>query len=217
LLALLWWSWGGFTWLTNTQDPDSIPVRLIVFGAMAAMLVVSIAVPGAFGDDATVFAGAYVLVRLVHIAAFVQVAPDAEMTGVVRRMGVRSAPALLLVLLGAVVGGDMQVVPWVGAALFDYGSVLGMGEGWRVHPGHFAERHGLIVIIAIGESIVGAGATRTCTSRWWRGSSSSRSASRRRSPTSASPSTWSPRSGSRADSRSTCSLTSRSGCATCAR
>ena len=70
VLAVVWWTWAGYAWLTNTMDPEDGLVRVAIFGAMGAMLLVSLAVPGAFGDDALLFAIAYLLVRVAHIVVF---------------------------------------------------------------------------------------------------------------------------------------------------
>ena len=61
VLAVVWWTWAGYAWLTNTMDPEDGLVRVAIFGAMGAMLLVSLAVPNAFGDDALFFAIAYLL------------------------------------------------------------------------------------------------------------------------------------------------------------
>jgi low temperature requirement protein LtrA len=158
VLGVIWWAWEGFAWLTNAIDPDSDRIRLVVFAAMAAMLLVALATPGAFADDAWVFAGAYLAVRLVHIVLYVAAAQDAG----VRRAVLRLAPTAVLtpaLLLGAAAAhGAGRTALWCAALALDYGWLVASGvRGWRVHAGHFAERHGLIVIIALGESIVAIG------------------------------------------------------------
>ena len=70
VLVLLWWAWAAYAWLTSTVDPEEGIVRLAMFGAMAAMLVASLSVPGAFGDDALVFAAAYTVVRIAHLGLY---------------------------------------------------------------------------------------------------------------------------------------------------
>ena len=71
VLGVLWWSWGGYAWLTSVVDPEEGAVRLVMFGAMAAMLVAALGVPGAFGGTALLFACAYGVVRAAHIMLFV--------------------------------------------------------------------------------------------------------------------------------------------------
>jgi low temperature requirement protein LtrA len=159
VLAALWWAWAGYAWLTNRVDPEEGGVRLAVFAAMAALLIASLAVPDAFGRDAEAFGLAYLVVRVMHIALFALSArDDPRVAALVSRLAV---PQLLgggLVCLACLVGGDAQYVLFVVALVIDYGGLLLTGvEGWDLHPGHFAERHGLIVIIALGESIVAIG------------------------------------------------------------
>src|SRR4249919_1829507 len=70
VLGVLWWSWVGYAWLTSVVNPEEGVVRIAMFAAMAALLVVSLAVPNAFGDDALLFACAYAVVRVAHIVLF---------------------------------------------------------------------------------------------------------------------------------------------------
>src|SRR5918995_7430444 len=70
VLALLWWSWSGYTWLTSTVDPELVLPRLVMFGAMGAMLIVALATPGAFTDDGVLWGLGYLAVRLLHAALF---------------------------------------------------------------------------------------------------------------------------------------------------
>jgi low temperature requirement protein LtrA len=160
VLALLWWAWAAYAWLTNTVDPDDGLVRLSMFGAMAAMLIVSLAVPNAFGDDAFVFACAYVGVRAAHLALYALAGrgEDPDLVGAVARLVPASAIASALLIAAAFLDGVAQATAWVVALAVDLAGpyVLSI-RGLHLSPGHFAERHALIVIIAIGESIVAVG------------------------------------------------------------
>ncbi len=160
VLAALWWAWVAYSWLTNTVDPEEGVARVVVFVSMAAMLIVSLAVPEAFDEHALLFACAYFVVRLMHIALYWEAGrDDPALQGAVARMapGVTAGPLLLIV--ASAFDGPAQGVVWCIALVIDYGGVLVAGpSGWRVSPSHFAERHGLIVIIALGESIVAIGA-----------------------------------------------------------
>jgi low temperature requirement protein LtrA len=160
VLGLLWWAWTAYAWLTNTVDPEAGAVRLAIFGAMAAMLIASLAVPHTFGDDAWLFAGAYAAVRVAHLGLYALVGRgDAELLGAVGRLARGSLPASALLFVGAAFGGTAQIAVWAVAFLIDLaGAYIGGGRGWHLAAGHFAERHGLIVIIALGESIVALGA-----------------------------------------------------------
>jgi low temperature requirement protein LtrA len=154
----VWWAWVGYAWLTNLVDPDLVRNRLIVFAAMAAMLVVALAVPQAFGADAWLFAIAYAAVRGTHILLLSAGVRGTDNAQAVRRLAVTATLGPILILLAAPSDGAMQYVLWGVALLVDYSGPLFPGErGWTVHAAHFAERHGLIVIIALGESLVALG------------------------------------------------------------
>jgi low temperature requirement protein LtrA len=161
ILAAVWWAWSGYAWLTNAIDPGEDANRFLVFVAMAGMLVVSLAVPGAFGNEAILFGCAYFVVRAVHVLLYLRAAKheqgDELMSGVLSM-----APAWLLspamIILAGLFDGTAQASIWVAALAIDYGSaVVGRSEGYRVHASHFTERFGLIIIIALGESIVAIG------------------------------------------------------------
>ena len=160
VLALLWWSWSGYAWLTSTVDPELGLPRLVMFAAMAAMLVVALATPGAFADDGVLWGLGYLAVRLLHAALFALAARgDPALARAVRSLVLSLIPgAGLVILAGAAFDGAVRDVLWVLAVVLDYGIVLAAGaEGWHVHAKHFAERFGLVVIIALGESIVAIG------------------------------------------------------------
>ena len=157
VLALLWWAWSGFAWLTNEIDPERDQARLVIFAAMSAMLVASLAVPHAFGHDGVAFAVAYVAVRALHLALFRYGATDPGVRGAIVRLIPSVSVTCALVVAGAIFDGG-RVALWLAAVAVDWGGLLGTGvSGWHVHAGHFAERYGLIVIIALGESIVSIG------------------------------------------------------------
>jgi low temperature requirement protein LtrA len=159
VLGLLWWSWVGYAWLTSVVDPDEGPVRLVLFAAMAALLVTSLCVPGAFGGNGLVFAVAYGAVRAAHIALFVLASrDDAGLRHSVVGLGVSTAIGVAILVAGAFFDGNARAAVWAAALVFDMaGPVFIDPGGWRLVPGHFAERHGLIVIVALGESIVAIG------------------------------------------------------------
>jgi low temperature requirement protein LtrA len=159
VLAVLWWSWGGYAWLTSVVDPEEGIVRLVMFAAMAALLVAALCVPGAFGSEALLFACAYAVVRGAHIALFVVASRDErELRRSVIGLAGSTAVGVGLLLVAAFAGGAARGVIWGVAILLDMGGPFLFGtEGWKLVPGHFAERHGLIVLIALGESIVALG------------------------------------------------------------
>ena len=160
ILAVLWWSWSGYAWLTSVIDPEEGAVRLVIFAAMAAFLVVALCVPEAFDDSALLFACAYAVVRGAHLALFAIAARDDPLLRrSVAGLAVSSTIGVGLIVGASFADGTLQGALWAIALVLDYGGPFLFGvEGWRIVPGHFAERFGLIVIIAIGESIVAIGA-----------------------------------------------------------
>ncbi|HEY5942148.1 MAG TPA: low temperature requirement protein A [Solirubrobacterales bacterium] len=159
VLGVLWWAWVGYAWLTSVIDPEADQVRLVIFAAMAAMLIVSLAVPEAFGDLAIVFALAIGFYRLAHIALFFLAgADDKDLFRSVVGLAVSTAVAVGLLVLASLFDGLAQGSLWALAIFLDMAGPYFFGaDGWKIVPGHFAERHGLIVIIALGESIVAIG------------------------------------------------------------
>ena len=159
VLAVLWWAWVSYAWLGNYAASDEGTVRVVLLAAMAAMIVVSLAVPHAFGSNALAFGIGFFVVRAAHLVAYYVIARgDPELQGVIVRLAGTILPAASLLVLAGAVDGTPRALCWVGALAIDYGGLALRGtEGWRVVPGHFAERHGLIVIIALGESIVSLG------------------------------------------------------------
>ena len=159
VLGMLWWSWGGYAWLTSVVDPEEGAVRLAMFAAMAAFLVCALCVPGAFGSEALLFACAYAAVRAAHIVLFMLASrEDAGLRHSVIGLAGSTAIAAGLLFVAAFTSGAVQLGLWGLALVLDMGGPYLFGaEGWKLVPGHFAERHGAIVIIALGESIVAIG------------------------------------------------------------
>jgi low temperature requirement protein LtrA len=158
LLGTLWWAWSAYAWLTNTLDPEEGAVRLAVLAAIAAMLVVSLAAPGAFGPDSVTFGVAYLVVRALHLVLFaIAGRGDRDLF----RAALRILPTIVAPVLLVVAGfleGSAQLVLWGAALAILYLAPLWGGmRGFRVSPEHFVERFGLIIIIALGESIVAIG------------------------------------------------------------
>jgi len=166
VLALLWWCWVGYAWLANVVRADEGVGRVAMFGAMAAMFVLALSVPEAFEDlpgglnGPVVLALAYLAVRLLHVAIFWLAAGDDPN---LRRQLIRFLPSLaggtVLLLVASQLHGGAQTIAWAAALVADYlGTILAGASGWRLNSAaHFAERHNLIVIIALGESIVAIG------------------------------------------------------------
>jgi len=159
LLGALWWAWGAYAWLTNTLDPEEGAVRFAVFAAIGAMLVVSLAVPGAFGADAVTFGVAYLVVRALHLVLYaIAGRGDRDLLRAVLRIVPTATLAPVLLVIASFLDGPEELALWGAALAIDYlGPLVGGMRGWRISPVHFVERFGLIIIIALGESIVAIG------------------------------------------------------------
>ncbi len=159
VLGVMWWAWVGYAWLTSVVDPEEGSVRLVIFAAMAALLVVALCVPGAFGDEALLFAIAYGLVRAMQLVLFVAASrDDPGLRHSVVGLVLSTLIGVGLLTAAAFADGTLQGALWALALTLDVGGPLLIDtSGWRLMPEHFAERHGLIVIIALGESIVAIG------------------------------------------------------------
>ena len=159
VLGVLWWSWVGYAWITSVVDPEEDAVRLVIFAAMAALLIVALCVPEAFGDSALIFACAYAVVRIAHIALFMLASRDQpNLRSSVIGLAISTGIASGLLVGASFADGTLQGALWALALVLDIGGpYFFRSEGWQLKPHHFAERHGLIVIIALGESIVAVG------------------------------------------------------------
>jgi low temperature requirement protein LtrA len=159
VLGMLWWSWVGYAWLTSVVDPEEGAVRLVMFAAMGAFLVAALCVPGAFGSEALLFACAYAVVRAAHILLFMIASRgDQALRQSVLGLAGSTAIGAGLLFVAAFTSGTVQLGLWGLALVLDTGGPFLFGaDGWKIVPGHFAERHGAIVIIALGESIVAVG------------------------------------------------------------
>ena len=160
--AMLWWAWGAYAWLTNTVPTDQVAPRLVILAAMASMLVVALAVPGAFDDSGPAFGIAYMVVMVLHAALFALASAtgDPEQTRrAILHLAATNLLAAAVLIVAGFADGTPQTVLWVATVAVTYAGpfLTGVG-GFTVSPAHFVERHGLIVLIALGESIVAIGA-----------------------------------------------------------
>ncbi|QAY74017.1 low temperature requirement protein A [Agromyces protaetiae] len=169
-LALVWWSWTAYAWLANQARADDGVVRLGMVLATAVMFLVALAIPEAWDDlpgglsGPLVFVIGYLLVRVVHGTVYLIAAgSDAGLRRqVLVSMATGLVPAAALLVAGCLVGGALQVWLWAVAIAIDWLLVYltsRAGNSWRLNSAsHFSERHGLIVILALGESIIAIGA-----------------------------------------------------------
>jgi low temperature requirement protein LtrA len=171
VLLVVWWSWNYTTWVTNELDPESIAVRVLLIGLMLGSFVMAIAIPEAFGDQALLFAGAYVAIQ-VGRHLFLTFASAHRGTVERERAGhilIWFVAAGVLWIAGAVAEGPARTALWLVALVVDYGAPFALyrvpgrprlaSSTWDVETAHFAERFQLFIILALGESIVITGAT----------------------------------------------------------
>ena len=160
VLGVMWWAWVGYAWLTSVVDPEEGAVRISIFAAMAALLIVSLCVPQAFDGLALEFALAYGVVRAGQIALFWIASRDEPgLRSSVVGLAVGTFFGVGILVVASFLDGIAQGALWVLFFVVDVGGPYVSGsEGWKLQPKHFAERHGLIIIIALGESIVAIGA-----------------------------------------------------------
>ncbi|MFZ0014219.1 MAG: low temperature requirement protein A [Acidimicrobiia bacterium] len=157
LFWLVWWAWTQFTWTLNVADTEHAWVRLPTLAATAVAFFMAQSVPDAFGDAGIWFAVSYVLVRLVGIGVQGWVL-SGEPGGAFPVWASSSLIGIGLVLAGGLASPEARVWLWLAALVADLLAAGFAGRGvWQLEPGHFAERHGLIVIIALGESLIAAG------------------------------------------------------------
>jgi low temperature requirement protein LtrA len=166
LVALLWWAWCSYAWLGNQAHADEGVLRVAMVLAMLAMFAMALAIPEAWSDRPggllapLVIAIALGYVRMSHLAVyFVAALGDRGLQRQLLRTALPVGFAAGLLIVGALLGGAAQTGLWLLALAVDYTGIYAVGiSGWRLPaPAHFAERHGLIVIIALGESIVAIG------------------------------------------------------------
>jgi low temperature requirement protein LtrA len=163
VMALIWFGWAAYAWLGNQARADEGPLRVSMFLAMGGFFIVALTIHEAYDDlpgglpGPVVFVVAYAVVRLAHLVIYwVAAGDDDGLRKAIQHSLVTTLVALAFLFVGAFVSADARLAVWTVAVLIDYvGIFVGGAEGWRVAaPGHFAERHGLVVIIAIGESVV---------------------------------------------------------------
>ncbi len=157
MLAIIFWMYGGYVWLTNAVSADRASRRLVLLAGMAGFFVVALTVPEAFDGGGLAFGLAYAVVIAVHIGLFSRASRVRSMLGVLR-LGRFNALIAVAVVVGGVVGGVVQLAVWSVVVLFAWLVVPRISPGsFDIGAAHFVERHGLVVIVAIGESVVALG------------------------------------------------------------
>jgi low temperature requirement protein LtrA len=162
IFAMLWWAWGAYAWLTNTVPTGEVAPRITILAAMSAMLVVALAVPDAFDASGEALGLAYALVMVLHLVLFsvANATGDRAMTQrAILRLGLTNLAGAAALIVAGFADGPVQTGLWIATVALTYlGPYLTGVAGFTISPSHFVERHGLIVLIALGESVVAIGA-----------------------------------------------------------
>jgi low temperature requirement protein LtrA len=161
MLAVIWWMYDGYAWLTNAVSTRGVASRVGLLGGMAGYLVLALAIPGAFEGSGLSFGLAYAVVVVVHAALYVRLASDRS-AAAIRGIVPFNVSSAALVVVGGALGGTVQAVLWTVAVVLEWTTprLAGRGESqqeFEIGPAHFVERHGLVIIVAIGESVVAIG------------------------------------------------------------
>jgi low temperature requirement protein LtrA len=157
VLVVIWWMYGGYAWLTNAVAPSSTTRRTLLLTGMAGFLVIALSIPDAFGDSGWLFGVGYMVVNCVHSALFLTSGgPGAAR--MMRSLGPLNLTSAALVLVGGFVPGPWRYAVWGAAAALQIATpYLYRTGGHSIAAGHFVERHGLVIIVVLGESIVAIG------------------------------------------------------------
>jgi low temperature requirement protein LtrA len=157
MLAIIFWMYGGYVWLTNSVSVDRLTRRLTLLGGMASFFLVALAIPAAFSGNGATFGLAYMVVVLLHLGMFAR-SSRASTVRAILGLAPFNLSTAALVLAGGLIGGTAQYVIWTIAAIGEWASAKLIDDsGFVIEPGHFVERHGLVVLIAIGESVIAVG------------------------------------------------------------
>jgi low temperature requirement protein LtrA len=157
MLVLIWWMYGGYAWLTNVVAPDRLTYQMLLLGGMAGFLVISLAVPTAFGSGGLAFGIGYLVVILIHAGLFTRSQAGASARAILKVAPLNIAAALLIIAAGLTDGIAQGVLWGLAVAVILLPSLRPPDPRFEIAPGHFVERHGLVVIVALGESVVAVG------------------------------------------------------------
>ncbi len=153
----IWWMYGGYAWLTNAVPPREPALRLLILVGMAGFLIVALAIPHAFGDSGIAFGVGYLVVTVVHTAMFLRTSEESALRAM-GRLGPFNAISAILLLLAGFTDGAMRWTLWSGSFVLHWITpYFTPVSGFSIRAAHFVERHGLIVLIALGESVVALG------------------------------------------------------------
>ena len=158
VLAALWWAWAAYAWLTNVVDPEEGVVGGALLVALIAMFIAALVVPEVFDDEGVLFGVAFFVVCAMHLALYSLAGRgNQDLLGAVLRLSPWSLLGASLILISGFTD-DAREWLWLAALVCTYvGSALTGSTGWGLHPSHFAERYGLVIIIALGEAFIAIG------------------------------------------------------------
>ena len=160
MLGVIWWMYGGYAWMTNAVSAHTAIRRLLLLGGMGGYFVLALSIPHAFSSSGLAFGLAYLVVVGVHSTLFAR-ASSATVTSAILRLTPFNVASALVVVAGGAVGGTAQYVLWALAFVFEWLTpVVRKPSGFAIGAAHFVERHGLVVLVAIGESVVAIGIDR---------------------------------------------------------
>jgi low temperature requirement protein LtrA len=157
MLGVIWWMYGGYAWLTNAVAPHGTGRRLLLLGGMAGFLILALAIPRAFVGGGAAFGLAYLVVVGVHAVLFTRTSSESAVRAILRTAPFNIVSAVLILAAG-LVGGPLEYGLWALAFALEWVTPsLAKTEGFEIGAAHFVERHGLVVLVAIGESVVAIG------------------------------------------------------------
>jgi low temperature requirement protein LtrA len=153
----IWWMYGGYAWLTNAVPPREPALRLLILVGMAGFLIVALAIPHAFGDSGVVFGLGYLVVTVVHTGMFLRTSEESALRAL-GRLGPFNAISALLLLLAGFTDSAVRWTLWSASFVLHWITPYFIPvSGFSIRAAHFVERHGLIILIALGESVVALG------------------------------------------------------------
>ena len=155
MLGLIFWMYDGYAWLTNAVPTRGRQRQALLIAAMAGYLVLAISIPSAFAGAGLAFGLAYFAITAIHAFLYITSAGQSS-AAAMRSLAPWNLASAIAVVVGGAFGGDVQLVVWTAVALLLW-LAMRAGEGFEVGPAHFVERHSLLVLIAIGESVVATG------------------------------------------------------------
>jgi low temperature requirement protein LtrA len=157
MLGVILWMYSGYAWMTNAVATDRAARRLLLLAGMAGYLVLALAIPRAFSEGDVAFGVAYLVIVAIHTGLYSRTG-EARTVRALLRLAPLNLASALLVLAAVIADGAAAYLLWAAAFALEWVTpMLTPIGGFRIAPAHFVERHGLVVIVALGESVVAIG------------------------------------------------------------